>query len=308
MQETGQVLEVDAKKPDLWHGKTKTGDNVTVNIKNQTFEISRPGMEGKSNLDVYAWLKYIWDFDIPKAKRYLLNRVPDPKRKTQPAKIAKSKQKQIQQSDFITIAHDYIHPITALRSYGVNYNREIMDADQQQAVHLVRDDWVIEYFTKSSDEILQKINEYHSRFKMIVDFEIKKCARCKTPFNWQTLGTFAYAAEKREYPNFYADYEGNEEITVSMAEPIFCDADFVICEKCLRGEYAPRYKALLLVYKSAYKREEAREEEQRQRDRETWLAEERERQREEDRTEALWWEAEQARSNESDSVAAERKY
>ena len=283
MQDFQEVFEVDAAKPDQWHSKTTPG--LTVDIRRQMYEIKKPGMDTEAG-DVYDWLQRRNAWGLSMAFKYLKKRAPDPKQKTRPAKLAKGakNQDQLKKSDFVTITNLYTDPETGAKSYGIKYNYEIMDNLQQRALD-VAGDWVIKYFTKSSNEIWQKINELPRRFKMIVDFEIEKCARCETPFNWKSIGMFAYAGEEEKYPDFYADCDDNEnlEISVNMADPIFCDVDFVICEKCLRGEYVPRYKALRLVWRSALRREEAREEEQRQRDHEAWIEAERERERAEER-------------------------
>lgn len=85
-------------------------------------------------------------------------------------------------------------------------------------------------------------------------------------------------------------------------EELFYDVDFVICEKCTRGKYARRYKALRLVRRSALRREAAREREKRQRDHEAWVIEERARELAEAREDQAWWEGEEARRMESDGV------
>lgn len=280
MQDTGEKFDADAANPDLWHSVTTHG--LTVDTKRQRYEYKRPGMDTEAG-DVIAWiqLRYAWSFSM--AIKFLQKRTPDPKQETQPAKIAKRKQKKNQENDFVTTTKIYTDPATGAESYAVSYNYEIMDNLQQRALDL----WhgAVEYFDKSSETLWDKLQKYPHRFKQIVDSDIEKCASCETPFNWQNPGTFAYAQEEETYPDFYAGCDDHEEldIEVNIADPIFCDSDFVICEKCLRGKYTPRYKALKLVWRSAYKRKEAKQEEQRQRNHEAWLEAEREREREEER-------------------------
>ena len=300
MQELGETF--NKSNPEKWIGLVTPG--LMVNIGKGTFELMRGGKTFSG--DLYDWLSKVKGYSFtapigkPSISRLLSNRKPDPKRKTQSAKITKSKQNQIQQNDYEIIAHDYIHPITGIRSYAGSYNYEIMDEYQQRAIELVKDKWVTKYFASSSDSLYYLMRDYPHRFKQTIDFSIEKCAHCETRFNWQSSNTCAYAKEEERTLEVVSNDKGAA--SMETYEAIFVDADYVICAECMRGYYAPRYLALKLVRKSALKREEAQEEEQRQRGRDVWLEEERVRQREEDRAVAAWWKAEQ---KVRDGVAAE---
>lgn len=277
MQEAGESFEVDAKNPDQLHGLVTPG--LTVDIHLQTYEFSRPGMDIERG-DVIAWLRrrYAWDFG--KAIKFLQNRAPDPKQ----AQVMKVKKKPIvidhQQSDYVTISNIYTNPETGAQSYGIDYNYSIMDDWQKRALDLWHD--AVKYFDKSSDEMLYKIQHYPKRFKPVIDFDIEKCANCEKPFNWKTAGIIAYAREDEKW--IYVTASDDKDLEVDgfiqeseggAIESLFIDADFVICEECLRGVYKPRYAALKLVYRSARSRKEAREAE-RKREREAerqWICE-----------------------------------
>jgi hypothetical protein len=272
MQETGESFDADAANPDQWHGTMTPG--LTVDIHRQLYEIKRPGMDTEAG-DVLAWLqrRYAWTFGM--AIKFLQKRPPDPKQETQPAKIAKAK-KDILPDEWKIIDHVYINPATGVTSYAWSYNEDIMDDLQKDAVKIA-EDWPLKYFSMSSKEIWFELEYYPHRFKQIVDFDIEKCACCETPFNWQVAGMFACAQEESKYLDEFVSGD------ISAEEPLFVDADFVICEKCLRTKYAPRYKALRLVWRSARNREEAEHQEQKKRDHEAWVEAEREREREEER-------------------------
>lgn len=277
MQEAGERFEIDSANPDQWRSLVTPG--LIVDIRRQMYELSRPGMEIESG-DVIAWLRRRFSWSFTMAIDYLKKRAPDPKSKTQPAKIEKRKSKQIQQNDFATINHIYTNPENGSRSYGVTYNYDLMDDFQKCAVDIVGN-WVTKYFTNSSDELWRTMEDCPHHFKKIIDFEINKCANCETPFDWKDPAIFAFAEEEKKYLDIISDDENAEYMRTD--EDIFIDTDFVICEKCLRGKYAPRYKALRLAWRSALNREETEREEQRQRDHEAAIIAEREQEVEEER-------------------------
>ncbi|MBI5951779.1 MAG: hypothetical protein HY865_08985 [Chloroflexi bacterium] len=279
MQEAGERFEADPKSPDI----LRSASGLAVNTRMQTYEITRPGAKVESG-DVLAWLqvRYSWSFAM--ALKYLQKRAPDPRQEVHP-RPARGKRSTItyQQSDYVTVSNIYTDPETGAQSYGSNYNYNIMDELQKHALEL----WsgVVKYFDKSSDEVWQKILDYPSRFKPVIDFDVEKCANCEKPFNWQA-GAIGYAQEKAEYISVVGCSDVDKvDITGNLAEvdELFIDQDFVICESCLRGIFAPRYKALRLVYRSARRRKKAAEEERKQIERERAEEEEREREREEER-------------------------
>lgn len=260
MQETGESFNVDAAKPDQWHGTITHG--LTVDIRRQAYEFKKPGMDIEAG-DVLTWLQRRFNWSFAMAINYLKKRPADPKRETQPAKVKSYKQKQFQQSDYLTVSNIYTNPETGAQSYSTSYNYLIMDDLQKRALNLWHD--AVKYFDKSSDEVWNKLIDYPSRFKTVIDFSISKCANCETPFNWKEWGAIAYAEEKAEYVEVYltGDHDHIDIGAELSVDELLIDQNFVICEKCLREIYAPRYAALKLVYRSACRRKEALENEQR---------------------------------------------
>lgn len=281
MQEAGERFEADANNPDILRGAA----GLVVNTRMQTYEITRPGENVESG-DVIEWLKsrYSWSFAM--VLKYLRKRTPDPIQAEQPK--AEKKQRSVPtytQSDYAVISNYYINPITGEESYGMDFNYSIMDDLQKRALDLWHDAY--KYFDKSSDEVWDKVSNYPSRFKPVIDFSIDKCANCETPFTWKEYGAIAYAEEREEFITVCGESEDGKEFSGQLveADELFIDQDFIICEKCLRSIYAPHYKALRLVYRSARRREKAAEEEHRQIEREQAEEEEREREREQERLE-----------------------
>lgn len=269
MQEAGERFEADPKYPYILKSIVTPGLIVNTNV--QAYELTRPGMKTESG-DVIAWLRIRYSWTFATALKFLQNRPPDPI-DAEVAKVEKKRKTVVyQQSDYVTITNIHTDPITGAQSYAVHYNDALMDDLQKRALELWRDAY--KYFDKSSEELWGKLQNFPSRFKPVIDFEFEKCANCETPFNWQA-GTVAYAEEKAEFITIYG--ESDEEINgghihfagqLAETDELFIDQGFVICEKCMRGIYAPRYQALLLCYRSARKRKEEREEERRQLERE----------------------------------------
>ena len=239
MQEAGEVFEVNPANPDQWQSTITPG--LFVDIRRQIYEIKLPGKDESG--DLFEWLKrrYSWTFGM--VINFLQKRPADPKTK-EPIKSTKKTKVKINLNDeWKMVSHIYTDPITGSKSYGIKYNREAMDELQKKAFEIA-DEWILDYFSKPSYELFSEIIEFPHRFKRTVDFDIEECANCETPFNWSNAETSAYACEENEY----------------------LETDFVICEKCLRAKYAPRYRALNLAYRSACKRDEAWQEAERQRE------------------------------------------
>ncbi|HKI53422.1 MAG TPA: hypothetical protein VJ987_04810 [Anaerolineales bacterium] len=262
MQEAGEAFEVDAKNSEIWRSTNTYG--LTVDIRRQTYEINRPGMEQETG-DVITWLKrrYSWTFGM--VLKFLQKRKADPKRQVIPNNEKRTKLRINPTDEWKTIGHIYTDPKTGNQSYAISYKTDLMD-DLQKHAFEIAGDWILDYLSKSSGEISNKINHFPQRFEKIVDFEITECAICGTSFNWSAAGTFAYAAEEAEYLEVVSDVEDLQGAYIE--ESIYIDSDFVICEKCLRSKYAPRYKALTLAYRSAVRRAEAWEDAERERERE----------------------------------------
>lgn len=286
MQEAGEVFEVDAEHSDQWHSKTTPG--LTVDIRRRLYEIKKPGMDSETG-DVLAWLqrRYGWSFGM--AVKFLQSCPPDPKSETQPAQVAKAKKKVMPlSSEYVIKTVLNKDPITGRQDYGIEYRYDLMDDLQRRALDAAGD-WVIKYFTKSSREIFEKMNEYPHGFKQVVNFEIRKCAHCEKPFSWQAVAEIAYAQEVVKWIGVAVSIEEGEvmgNLTADDGEEIDklpIDADFVICEECLRKIYAPHYMALDLCRRSARRREEVAEKERRRIERESEEQEERERERKEQR-------------------------
>lgn len=236
MQETGENLEVDTAKPDLWRSKNTPG--LSVNVTRQLYELARPGMDTESG-DVIAWLRSRYGWSFRKAKTYLENRKITKHEAALVVKVAKAERN------------------TKAKNKSNDYNYDGMDAWQEAALETAGA-WVTKYFDKTSGEIWQTLSKMPNRFKQVIDFRIEKCAHCETPFNWQVFGTFAFAQEESEEIdiNFLSDNE-DESAYVYIDEKVFIDVDFVICEKCARGFYAKRYRGLRLAFRSAIRREKA---------------------------------------------------
>ncbi|MCC6568938.1 MAG: hypothetical protein IT315_06850 [Anaerolineales bacterium] len=270
MQEAGERFEADPKYPNILRSTVTPG--LIVNTNMQAYELTRPGVRKTDSGDVIAWLRSRYSWSFTTALKFLQKRPPDPADE-RVIRVRQSNAKTaFEQSDYVIETVLYTDPVTGRQDRGYSINYSIMDALQKRALDLWHDAY--KYFNKRSDEVWDKLQNYPSRFKPVIDFEVDKCANCETPFDWQA-GAVAYAEEKSEFITIYG--ESDEEIngrnidfTGQMAETdeLFIDQGFVICEKCMRGIYAPHYKALLLCYRSACRREEAREEEHRQKERE----------------------------------------
>lgn len=282
MKETGETFEVDAEHPDHWHSRITPG--LTVDIRRQLYEIKKPGMDTETG-DVLTWLQFRRTWKFAMAIRFLQSRPPDPIQEAQPVKAKKTKQPQPQQSDYVVTSNEYVNPETGERSRAFNYRYDLMDKDQQAALDLCpgNEDWVIKHFNKSSRDMWYVMNEYPHRFKPVIDFQIEKCAQCETRFNWQDVRTVAFAQETQRWVNVIAE-NGDQTVEVEgqitaddlPVDELFIDDNFVICEKCRAQKYV-RYQALVLVRRSARKREEAIAQEQRLIESERSLENERER-------------------------------
>jgi hypothetical protein len=236
MQETGENLEVDAAKSDLWRSKNTPG--LSVNVTRQLYELARPGMDTESG-DVIAWLQSRYGWSFRKAKTYLENRKTTNHEAALVVKVAKAEKN------------------TKAKNKSNDYNYGGMDAWQEAALETAGA-WVTKYFDKTSDEIWQTLIKMPNRFKQVCDFRIEKCAHCETPFNWQVFGTFAFAQEESEEIDIYFESDNEDlDLYVYIDEKVFIDVDFVICEKCARGFYAKRYRGLRLAFRSAIRREKA---------------------------------------------------
>lgn len=320
LQEAGEVFEVDAEHSDQWHGKITPG--LTVDIRRQLYEIKKPGMDAETG-DVLTWLQrhYTWKFAM--AIRFLQNRAPDPKQKTQPAK---SKAKIIRNDE------DESKPL---------------DQWQERALQ-IGGEGIREYFSWSWLSLAMYMPE--TRIEPTHAPEITHCQKCDERINWHfektertvyisgnicfkyvhegEIPTLAYSIKRkidlsvlwmegsRELKEFFDEAKLSEalqeKITGAIASPfdgllevagaLFVEEeDGVVCKKCAWAEYDFQI-ALALCKTSAYRREEVEAEEQRQRDHEAAIIARREREREEEREEereaSAWREGEQARKNE----------
>lgn len=255
MQEAGERFEADPQNADILKSVVTPG--LIVNVRMQTYELGRPGLRNESG-DVISWLRSRYSWTFATALKFLQNRPPDPIH-AQITKVRK-KRKPIEHphSEYVTISNTYTDPVTGSQSYAINYNESIMDDLQKRAFDLWRDAY--KHFDKGSDELWDKLQSHPRRFKPVIDFEIEKCARCETLFDWEA-GAIAYAKEEAEFITIYGESEdGKIEVTGQLTETdeLFIDCDFVICESCMRT-YLKQYRALRLVYRSAKRRKERRE-------------------------------------------------
>jgi hypothetical protein len=271
LQEAGERFEIEPADPSLWRSLTTYG--LTVNLNDQTYERKRPGMDTETG-DVIAWLKrrYAWQF--PMAIRFLQGRMPDPKQEMQPLKIAQTEKKNIP-GDWKIISHSCTDPMTGLTSCAWSYNEDRMDIFQRQAVSIMGD-WILKYFSMSSHQLAQELEVVPHRFKQIIDFEIEECSSCKKAFNWQAAEVVAYAQEQPQILEVVSDTQDTD---IYIDQEIILDAGFVVCEKCMRHKYLPRYQALRLAGMSARKREKAEREERERQDHEVQVQEEHDRER-----------------------------
>lgn len=257
MQEGGEALEADSKHPEILRSRITPG--MVVNTRLQTFELIGSDKKIKTG-DVLAWLQlnYSWSFSM--ALNYLQKRSPDSKQEPKEAR-EKISPIVLEQSDYLTAAHIYTDPISGRQDIAWRVNYDIMDEYQKKAFDMAHD-WIVKHFGKSSHEVWGEMDEYPHRFKSLVDFSIDKCACCEKPFHWHQVGTVAYAQEKSEFITIYGSSEDDSiDFTGQLAEvdELYIDQDFVICEKCLREVYAPRYAALRLCWRSARRREKRQE-------------------------------------------------
>lgn len=257
MQEGGETLEADSKHPEILRSRFTPG--LVVNTKAQTFELTGSDKNSKTG-DVLAWLQQNYSWSFPMALKYLQSRRPDPKQEAEPIR-EKVNPIVFDQSDYLTARHVYSDPITGRQDIAWNVNYDIMDDYQKKAFDLAHD-WIVKHFGKSSHELWNKMEQFPYRFKSLVDFSIDKCACCEKPFQWTQVGTVAYAQEKSEFITVYGSSEDDSidftGLLVAVDE-LYIDQDFVICEKCLREVYSPRYTALRLCWRSARRREKGRE-------------------------------------------------
>lgn len=257
MRESGETLEADDKHPEILRSRITPG--LVVNTKTQTFELIGSDKKTK-NGDVLTWLQHSYSWSFPMALKYLQSRTPDPK---QEAELIRGKVNPIvfDQNDYLTATHVYSDPITGRLDIAWNVNYDIMDDYQKKAFDIAHD-WIVKHFGKSSRELWDEMEQYPHRFKSLVDFSIDKCACCEKPFHWHQIGTVAYAQERSEFVTIYGSSEdGSIDFTGQLveADELYIDQDFVICEKCLREVYAPRYTALRLCWRSARRREKGQE-------------------------------------------------
>lgn len=299
MREAGEAFEIDANNPDLWHGTITKG--LTVNIRRQTYELNRPGLEVESG-DLIAWLKHrnAWTFGM--VIRFLQNYKPDPNKQgrqptsTQPAARAKAgKLKQyahyFEREEPITEANE-----AGLYDHGVGYRDgktyhyyklKPCDHLQESALEFVGEE-MREFFTWPADILKLEMDDQPTRFVPVQDMTIVYCDECGEPIDWfwkqkpyfdyqQAFipGSGGYAKRGvRIYPEpeIYAfEYE--------LWGDTYC-----ICRECKNKKIDFR-RALELLYESAYQREAPERERQAQIKRELDELEERRRKKEEERKE-----------------------
>ena len=250
MQEMGESFEADPIQKDMLRSTSTPG--LSINPKNQTFELTSAGRSESG--DVFTWLRLRNHWTFPQALRFLKQRPPDPKNLTITLKPREAAKKH-PVSAFVNIYHEHIDPQTGAQSYGLSYNWHLMDEWQRRAVELAGQ-WALKYFDMSSEAIWYSLREYPHRFRPIVDFSIDRCADCEKSFAWQEVGMIAFAQEEERPLVIHAEPDTGAELE---SEAVFTDADFVICETCMREKYMKKYKAMFFCYKSALKRLEGEE-------------------------------------------------
>lgn len=285
MQEAGEIFEVDAEHSNQWRSKITPG--LTVDIRLQLYEIKKPGIDAEKG-DVLSWLqvRYSWSFAM--ALKFLQSRVPDPIQ-AQPAPTAKQKKKVvILPNEYIVKTVIYSDPATGRQDCGINYRYDLMDDWQKRAIQVLENvhlnpDWIINYFSKSSSDVMYEMQKRPRRFVRIEDIDIDKCGRCGASFNWDLRDTYACAVQKEI--NIELDFDEEKkardaigEIVVNAAEykpgGFYLDSfwvtgeddDDVFCPDCA-FKARKRYEALRLCLRSARRREDAIAEERRQEDR-----------------------------------------
>jgi hypothetical protein len=300
MQETGENLEVDAAKSDLWRSKNTPG--LSVNVTRQLYELARPGMDTESG-DVIAWLQSRYGWSFGKVITYLQKR----KITKHEAAPVKKKNKIIRKDE------DKAKPL---------------DHWQEKALE-IGGERIREYFSWSWDSLVMYIPD--TRIEPVHAPSEEYCGRCGEQINWHfekilkpvfvsgnncfermhdgQIPVIAYSIKRRiDYSCVWL--EGSNELKEVYDEAKLSDAmrkkinwaiansfdsliyvtsvlfveeeDGIVCAKCACREYDFQI-ALKLCRTSAYRREEAEREEQSQRDCEAAIIAERERADEEER-------------------------
>ena len=157
MEESGEIFEVDPKRPDLWRSKTTPG--LSVDLRRQAFELRKPGVDPQTG-DVFTWLqvRYAWPFGA--ALRYLEHRQADPDTDNSPATEATAGE--------------------PIRDQQVR--TEGLDPLQQRAIE-IGGERIEELCTWSLFELVTNIDV--TRVVPVVAPGIEECARCENQFNWR---------------------------------------------------------------------------------------------------------------------------
>lgn len=300
MQETGESFEVDAAKSDLWHGTITHG--LTVDIRRQMYEIKKPGADTEAG-DVLTWLQSRFSWSFAMAITYLKKRPSDPKRETQPAK----KINQIIRND-----EDEVKPLDTWQEKALLIGGErirkyfswswlslamympetrIEPTHAPEITHCPRCDerinWYFEKTEYRSDEYnFPAWKREHIGSIPVIAYSIKR------RIDYSGLGLEGSKELKEVYDEAKLSEDQQKKINWAIANSfdslldvtgaLFVEEeDGVVCAKCAWREYDFQI-ALDLCKKSARRREDAEDEEQRQRDREVAIIAGCERERDEE--------------------------
>lgn len=251
MQESGERFEADAGNPHLWHSTITPG--LVVDTDRQTFTITS-GRDAIESGDVFTWLMYRNRWTFPQAIRFLQKRRPDPKR-VEPAQPAKAKTFDAAYEDL---------------------EDKPLDRWQEKALEIAGER-IREYFTWRWYSLAMYLED--TRIEPTHAPGVTHCGRCEKRIDWQIekvmipveqgyrlahvgpIPVMAYSIKRRMKPGDFG-IEANE--LVEALDGLFVEeADGVVCAACACREYDFQI-ALELVKTSAYRREEAKAEAEKQ--------------------------------------------
>ncbi len=267
MQEWGEQFDIEG---DQW--RSKTTPYLVVNIRLQTFQSKKPGMDEVTG-DLYDWLMMRCNWTFKQALRYLQKRPfdpdPDLAPETQPQKaeervahLAKHEWK------FESEHPDEEKEASGLYDWGLvdrgdgkpfyQYLLNPIDQWQQRALEIAGEK-VRECFTWDSWEIEALRRSQPSRFIPVIDMDVDRCNECGKELSW-------WWKQKPQYAHVEVPFNGEIRFGTSFKkmqiydnqqvyafEYEMYDETFCICEDCMRMKINYR-QALSLLYKSARNR------------------------------------------------------
>lgn len=266
MQEAGERFEADPNNKDIWRSIDKSG--LTVDIKHQRFEISKPGIEPESG-DVYAWLKQRYGWSFNQAIRYLQNRPLDPKQAQEP-QSAPVKQESNHTSVNLQSSSRYssefrderkeqsglFDTCVVARGESISYQYLLRPSDalQKRALELGGEE-MRDCFTMNSSDLKTLRDLEPAHFIPFQDADIEVCDECESTIKWFWKEKPSFTHQEIFIPNSIAPGFKMVETPQVYAYEYEVEGEiFYICKNCKRQKLYRR-EALNLLYQSALQRE-----------------------------------------------------